>query len=75
MSTRDGHVSRVWDHAHWIPGKILTHFYVRHVPLTHLEPKLEICTYLEQLLERLCDFISFLSFQLEKKQDHFCIPK
>ena len=42
MSTRDRHVSRVWDHAHWIPGEILPHFDVRHVPVAHLEPKLEI---------------------------------
>ena len=49
MSTRDGHVSRVLDHAHWIPGEILPHFYVRHVLVAHLEPKLEICKNLEQV--------------------------
>ena len=46
--TRDGHVSRVWNHAHWIPGEILPHFDVRHVLVAHLEPKLEIFIYLEQ---------------------------
>jgi hypothetical protein len=48
VSTRDGHVSRVWDHAHWIPGEILPHFDVRHVLVAHLEPKLEICNIIEQ---------------------------
>ena len=46
--TREKHVSRVWDHVHWIPGKILPHFYVLHLSVGHLEPKLEICKYLEQ---------------------------
>ena len=49
VSTRDGHMSRDWDHAHWIPGEILPHFYVRHALVAHLEPKLEICKNLEQV--------------------------
>ena len=48
MSTREGHVSRVWDPAHWIPGEILPQFDVRHVLIAHLEPKLKIYIYLEQ---------------------------
>ena len=48
VSTRDRHVSRVWDHTHWIPGEILPQFDVRHVLIAHLEPKLKIYKYLEQ---------------------------
>ena len=48
VSTRDGHVSHDWDHAHWIPGEILPYFDVRHVLVAHLEPKLEICKNIEQ---------------------------
>ena len=40
VSTREGHVSRVWDPAHWIPGKILPHFDVRHIHVAHQESKL-----------------------------------
>ena len=49
MATRVGHVSRVWDHVHWIPGEILPQFNVTHVLVAHLEPKLEICKNLEQV--------------------------
>ena len=31
--SRDGHVSRVWDHHHWIPGEILTCLHVRHLDI------------------------------------------
>ena len=40
--TRVGHVSNVWDHAHWIPGKILPQFDPSHLSLAHREAKLEI---------------------------------
>ena len=46
--THEIHVSRVWHHVHQIPGKILPHFYVLHLSVGCLEPKLEICKYLEQ---------------------------
>ena len=46
--TREWHVSRVWDHVHWIPGQILPHFHVRHLSVGHLEPELEIHKKLEQ---------------------------
>ena len=39
--TRVKHVSRVWDHAHWIPGKILPQFDPSHLSLAHREAKLE----------------------------------
>ena len=75
VSTREGHVSRVWDPAHWIPGKILPNFYVRHILLAHLEPKLEICTYLEQLFYSWAPFLLTLVLGvLRKIRDHFCIP-
>ena len=48
MLTRDGHMSRVWDHAHWIPDEILPHFDVRHVLVAHLEQELEIEKNIEQ---------------------------
>ena len=38
--TRDRHVSRVWDHDHWIPGKILTCLHVNYFPVAHLEREL-----------------------------------
>ena len=41
MATRVGHVSRVWDHVHWIPGEILPQFYVRHLSVALLELELE----------------------------------
>ena len=40
--TREIHMSRVWNHVHWICGKILSLFDVRHVHLCHLEQELEI---------------------------------
>ena len=46
--TREWHVSRVWDHVHWIPGEILPHFYVRHLHVGHLEPEVENHKNLEQ---------------------------
>ena len=48
MSTREGHVSRVWDHAHWIPGEILPHFDPSHTSVAHQEAELEIIENLEQ---------------------------
>ena len=48
VSTRDRHVSHVWDHAHWIPGEILPQFDVRHVLVAHLEQELEISKNIEQ---------------------------
>ena len=38
--TRERHVSRVWDHDHWIPGKILTCLHVKPFFVAHLEPEL-----------------------------------
>ena len=38
--TRDGHVSRVWDHAHWIPGEILTILHVKHFTVAQSSQKL-----------------------------------
>ena len=60
MLTRDRHVSRVWDHAHWIPGEILPYFDVRHVLVAHLVPKLEICKYLEQHVQPLLYTVALL---------------
>ena len=40
--TRVGHVSCVWDHAHWIPGKILPQFDPSHLSIAHRKAKLEI---------------------------------
>ena len=39
--TRVGHVSRVWDYAQWIPGKILPQFDPSHLSVAHQEAKLE----------------------------------
>ena len=47
--TRVGHVSRVWDHAHWIPGKILPQFDPSHLSVAHREAKLEIIINIEQI--------------------------
>ena len=44
VSTLDGHVSRVWDHVHWIPGEILPHFDPWHSPVAHLEAELVMDT-------------------------------
>ena len=41
VSTREIHMSRVWDHVHCIPGEILPHFHVRHLSVALLEPELE----------------------------------
>ena len=38
--TRDWHVSRVWDHDHWIPGEILTSLHVNYFSVALLEPEL-----------------------------------
>ena len=38
--THVGHVSLVWDHAHWISGKILPQFDPSHFPVAHLEAEL-----------------------------------
>ena len=46
--THEKHLSCVYDHVHWIPGKILPHFHVRHLSVSHLEPELEIYKKLEQ---------------------------
>ena len=35
-------MSHVWDHAHWIPGKILPQFDPSHLSVAHREAKLEI---------------------------------
>ena len=48
MSTRDGHVSRVWEHVHEIPSKILPYFDPSHSPIAHQEAELEIIQNLEQ---------------------------
>ena len=48
MATRVGHVSRVWDHVHWIPGEILPQFDPSHSHVAHLEAELEIMKNLEQ---------------------------
>ena len=41
MSTHDGHVPRVWDHAHWIPSEILPHFDPSHLSVAQRDQKLE----------------------------------
>ena len=41
VSTRDGHVSRVWEHVYWIPGKILPQFDPWHSPVPNLEAELQ----------------------------------
>ena len=38
--TRDGHMSHVWDHAHWIPGEILTILHVKHFTVAQASRKL-----------------------------------
>jgi len=35
--TREIHVSRVWDHIHWIPGEILPYFDVKHFTVRNLQ--------------------------------------
>ena len=40
--THVGHLSCVWDHAHWIPGKILPQFDPSHLSVAYQEAKLEI---------------------------------
>ena len=40
--THVGHVSLVWDHAHWISGKILPQFDPSHLSVAFQEAKLEI---------------------------------
>ena len=47
--THVGHVSLVWDHAHWISGKILPQFDPSHLSVAHWEAKLEIFINLEQV--------------------------
>ena len=37
-------MSRVWDHAHCIPGEILPHFDPWHTSVAHREVKLEMDT-------------------------------
>ena len=41
VSTHDGHVPRVQDHAHWIPGEILPHFDPSHLSVAQRDQKLE----------------------------------
>ena len=38
--TREIHVSRVWDHAHWIPGEILTILHVNNFSVAQSSQKL-----------------------------------
>ena len=47
--THVGHVSHVWDHAHWIPGKILPQFDPSHLSVAHRKAKLEIFINIEQV--------------------------
>ena len=51
--TREGHVSRAWDHHHWTPCKILTCLHVRHLDVAHLEQKLKILKKYRTVLYRL----------------------
>ena len=39
--TRDGHVSRVWEHVHWIPSEILPYFDLSHLSVAQMDQKLE----------------------------------
>ena len=39
-----GHVSRVWDHAHLIPGEILPNFDPSHSPVAHQEAEIVMDT-------------------------------
>ena len=47
--TRVGHVSCAWDHAQWIPGKILPQFDPSHLSVAHRKAKLEIFINIEQV--------------------------
>ena len=47
--TRVGHVSCAWDHAQWIPGKILPQFDPSHLSVAQREAKLEIFINIEQV--------------------------
>ena len=38
--TRDGHMTRVWDHDQWIPGEILTILHVKHFTVAPLYQKI-----------------------------------
>ena len=49
VSTREGHVSCVWDHVHWIPGKILPQFDPSRLSVAHWDTKLEIFINIEQV--------------------------
>ena len=42
-------MSLVWDHAHWIPGKILPQFDPSHLSVAHRKAKLEIFKNIEQV--------------------------
>ena len=44
-----GHVSHVWDYAHWIPGNILPQFDPSHLSVAHQEVQLEIFINIEQI--------------------------
>ena len=47
--TRDRHVSRVWDHYHWIPHEILTSLHVKHFPTAQSGQKLaKNCTKMKE---------------------------
>ena len=45
--THEEHVSRVWDHHHWITDKILTCLHVTHMSVVYLEAELEIVKNIE----------------------------
>ena len=47
--THVGHVSCAWDHAQWIPGKILPQFDPSHLSVAQREAKLEIFINIEQV--------------------------
>ena len=48
-------MSLVWDHAHWIPGKILPQFEPSHLSVAHRNAKLEIVDEFEQVQEVICN--------------------
>ena len=70
--TRDGHVSRVWDHHHWNPGEILTCLHVRHLDIAQNQmlvlffPKFTSKTWSNTLTSPPRDS--------QKFRGHFCIP-
>ena len=39
--TRDGHVSRVWEHVHWIPSEILPYFDLSHLSVAQRNQELQ----------------------------------